>query len=60
MDRYDLYNFVKNFNKIENIPESAVLEGLRVLPQKDHELFITLVNYKNGKDFAKKLKNGEI
>ncbi|MBO5884403.1 MAG: hypothetical protein J6Q51_01250 [Clostridia bacterium] len=60
MDRYDLYKFVRDFNAMGGVPQDAIFEGLKTLPKKDHELFITLVNYKNGKDFAQKLKKGEI
>ena len=60
MEKKDLFDFVKKFNFLNSIPIEVVIEGLKTLPQKDLELFMLLVNYKNGKDFSEKLFNGEI
>lgn len=60
MDKYDLYKFVKDFNNMGMVSHSAILEGLKTLPEKDQELFMILVNYKNGRDFETRLKKGEI
>ena len=60
MDKKDLFTFVKKFNKTAGISENTVIEGLKTLPQEDHELFMMLVNYKNGDEFKKRLRSGEI
>lgn len=60
MSKDELFTFVSKFNALNSISISTVLDGLHKLPTKDHELFMLLVNYKNGADFAKKLKNGEV
>lgn len=60
MTKNELINFVKNFNNTKIIPTNVILEGLKELPAKDHQLFMMLVNYKNSTEFKKKLDNGEI
>lgn len=53
-------NFVHTFNQVSCVTLETIEQGLSKLPQKDHELFMLLVNYKNGNDFLKKLKEGKI
>lgn len=60
MNNDDLFTFVKNFNKSGAIPMETITKGINVLPKSDQELFMLLVNYKNGKDFLNKLNNGEV
>ena len=60
MNKDELFTFVSEFNALNTISLNTVLEGLNKLPAKDHELFMLLVNYKKGEDFAKKLKSGEV
>jgi hypothetical protein len=60
MTKNELINFVKNFNNTKIIPTNVILEGLKELPARDHQLFMMLVNYKNSTEFKKKLDNGEI
>ena len=60
MSNEELFTFVKNFNKSGSIPMETITKGINVLPKCDQELFMLLVNYKNGKDFLNKLNNGEV
>ena len=60
MTREELLNFVRNFNQSGPISMASIAECLKALPKKDHKLFMLLVNYKNGNDFAKKIKNGDL
>ena len=55
MKREDLLKFVTQFNKAKPLTNSEILECLKLLPEEDHQLFIYLVNYKNGSDFVKKV-----
>lgn len=56
----DLINFVKDFNNSPPISSDNIILGLSNLQEKDHKLFMLLVNYKNGNDFLNKLKEGKI
>lgn len=60
MTRSEIISFIKEFNKEESFSSDFVVETLRSLPRSDHELFLLLVNYKNGKDFEEKLRSGDI
>lgn len=60
MKKEEIFSFVKKFNNIDSIPLTTVVEGLNKLSPKEHKLFMLLVNYKNGDDFLKKVKNGEV
>lgn len=60
MTKNELINFVKNFNNTKIISTDIIIECLKELPAKDHQLFMMLVNYKNSAEFKKKLENGEI
>lgn len=60
MKKEEIFSFVKKFNSIDSVPLSTVIEGLNNLSPKEHKLFMLLVNYKNGDDFLKKVKNGEV
>lgn len=60
MTKNELFEFIKKFNKVGAILPDTVIDGLKQLDKEDHELFMLLVNYKNGKDFKNKLDNGEI
>ncbi len=60
MKQKDLYQFVVEFNKLQFIPQKTIIEGLKTLPESDHELFMKLVNYKNSGVFRDSLDNGEI
>lgn len=51
MEKKVLYDFVKKFNKSKGITNDTILDGLKTLPKEDHELFMMLVNYKNGNAF---------
>ena len=51
MKKKELFDFVRDFNKIKTIPQSTIMEGLRYLPQEDHKLFMAIVNLKNGDKF---------
>ena len=60
MTKNELFTFIKNFNATQSVSPKTILEGLKTLPESDHELFMLLVNYKNGKLFKQNLDNGEI
>lgn len=60
MNKNELFSFIKEFNNSGAISNDVILEAMNHLSDKDIELFMLLVNYKNGKDFAQKLKNGVI
>lgn len=60
MTQNELLNFVKDFNQAKPILLQDVVDSLKKLDKKHHELYLLLVNYKNGKDFAKKITNEEI
>ena len=60
MTRSEIVNFIKEFNREESFSSDFVVETLRYLPRSDQELFMLLVNYKNGKDFKEKLRSGDI
>lgn len=60
MNKNDIFSFIKKFNSFDAIPNDIIIEAMNKLSGKDIELFMLLVNYKNGKDFAQKLKNGVI
>lgn len=60
MKKEDLFKFVQEFNSMRPISFKTIMEGVEKLPEKDQELFMLLVNYKNGKDFEKKLNKGDI
>ena len=51
MKKKELFDFVRDFNKVGPIPQSTIMEGLRYLPQEDHKLFMAIVNLKNGEKF---------
>ena len=56
----ELAKFVVELDASPAFEINTVMEVLKVLPQKHHELFMMLVNHKNGSEFTKKLENGEI
>ena len=60
MKQEELFNFITNFNKIKFIPDAVIIEGLKRLPESDHKLFMSLVNYKNNGEFKSLLEDGEI
>lgn len=60
MDKQELISFVSKFNSSEPISLNEVLYAIKHVSAKDQELLMLLINYKNGKDFVKKLKDGEI
>ena len=60
MEKKELFDFVKKFNKISHVSDDTIIDGLKTLPEKDHELFMLLVNYKNGIEFKNSLKDGQI
>lgn len=60
MTREELLKFVQDFNQSGPISMASIAECLKALPKKDHRLFLLLVNYKNGNDFSKKIKNGDL
>ena len=60
MKKSELYDFIRKFNAIEYINKRIVEDGLKVLDNDERKLLMLLVNFKNGEDFVKKLKNGEI
>ncbi|MBE7074517.1 MAG: hypothetical protein E7376_00835 [Clostridiales bacterium] len=60
MTKKELFSFISEFNKLDAISSDTIIEGLSILPEKDHSLFMLLVNYKNGNDFKNKLKAGKI
>ena len=60
MTRSEIVNFIKEFNRLESFSSDFIVETLRYLPRSDQELFMLLVNYKNGKDFKEKLRSGDI
>lgn len=60
MEKKDLISFVKNFCSSETISMQTVIQVIKELSPKEKELFVSLVNFKNGKDFMEKLKNGSI
>lgn len=59
MKNENLYKFIKEFNKSEAFTTNDIMEGLKSLPEEDHELFMMLVNYINGRDFKNKLSKGD-
>ena len=60
MKKSELYDFIRKFNAIEYINKRIVEDGLKVLDNDERKLLMLLVNFKNGEEFVKKLKNGEI
>lgn len=58
MNKEDIVKFVKEFNKSKAMSTNDIVECLKKLPKKDHELFIMMVNYKNGKDFLGYVSQG--
>lgn len=60
MNNEELFSFVKKFNQSGAIPMETITKGIKILQKSDQELFMILVNYKNGKDFLNKLNNGEV
>ena len=56
MKKNELFSFIRKFNEAGSIEPSITLEGLKTLPEEDHELLMLLVNYKNGEEFIKNLK----
>ena len=59
MEKKVLYDFVKNFNKEKGISTEIIMEGLKTLPKEDHELFMMLINYKNGTSFKQFIQKGD-
>ena len=62
MEKGKLIEFVKEFNKSKGVSTATIMAGLKELPESDHELFMALVNYKNGtafKSFIPKQKKGK-
>ncbi|MBQ8451459.1 MAG: hypothetical protein IJ538_01620 [Clostridia bacterium] len=60
MESKKLFNFIEEFNKEPVVDTETILNGLKTLTGEDRQLFMLLVNYKNGKEFLKKLDGGEI
>lgn len=59
MNKEDIVKFVKEFNKSKALSTNDIVECLKNLPKEDHELFIMMVNYKNGKDFLSYVPKGD-
>ena len=55
MTKNELFTFIKNFNATQSVSPKTILEGLKTLPESDHELFMLLVNYKVYFRFSYKL-----
>lgn len=60
MKRDELVSFVKKFNKVKVVSPSTILKCMDELDDAEKELFLLLVNFKNGQSFKKKLEEGEI
>ena len=60
MKREDLVSFVKKFNKVKVVPTNTITKCLAELNDSEKELFLHLVDFKNGSLFKKKLEEGEI
>lgn len=60
MKREELVSFVKSFNKIKVVSNATIANCLPELNDAEKDLFLLLVNYKNGQAFKKKLEEGEI
>ena len=58
MTNTELIEFVKNFNKAKPFDLKKVISCMGELSPECHELLVMLVNFKNEKDFTKKLKKG--
>lgn len=59
MNKEDIIKFVKEFNKSKALSTNDIVECLKKLSKEDHELFIMMVNYKNGKDFLSYVQKGD-
>ena len=60
MTRNEIVTFIKNFNREQAFSSEFIVDVMRSLSKEEGEIFMQLVNYKNGKDFLKKLNSGEI
>lgn len=60
MKREELVEFVKRFNKVKVISSNTILKCMKELNNDEKELFLLLVNHKNGKSFKDLLDAGEI
>lgn len=60
MTNKQLFEFVQELTRAKPFSLQTIKQGLKQLPPTCHELFLLLINHKNGKDFLTKLNNGEI
>ena len=60
MTNLELIEFIKKFNKAKPFDLKTLISIMENTSKEDHELLNILVNFKNEKDFAKKLRRGVI
>ena len=51
---------IKKFCKQNSLPGDLIYDGMQQLDEQEQQLLSVLINYKDGKEFLYKLKNGEI
>lgn len=56
----ELIEFIENYDKQKPLSLNEILNFLKRLPESEHKIFLEFVNLKNGEDFLKKIKNGEV
>ncbi len=60
MSQQELFLFIQKFCKVGALSEKTIQNGFDLLPPECHELFALLINYKNGAEFDKLLKDGDL